>query len=417
MADKDKESDAQDQLRAYEFRRALEAIKGIKGRGTELISVYVPPGRQISDVMARLRNEYAESSNIKSRVTKNHVLWAIESAMNKLKQYRQVPETGLVIFTGQASVGADKYEQVSFVLEPPRKITLDTYRCDSSFFIEPLSDLLVDRDVYGVLILDRKEATAAMIQGKRIEWLWGPEESGVQSKHGRGGQSQRRFERIIEDQAHQWFVKVGDKMTEVFLNRPIQALLIGGPGPTKEYFASEGYLHHEIQKKVYKQLFDVGYTDETGVKELLEKAEGELAGLELVKERRLIRRFMSEVVKAGQGLATYGEAQVRRALEAGAVDTLMVSETLRKARVEFTCPSCSTTREVTVAAGQEAGAQSCPKCGTAMAPSKETELIRELADKAARYGTKVALISVESDEGKMFLTAFGGLGATLRFLV
>jgi peptide chain release factor subunit 1 len=410
-------SEAQEQLRAYEFRRALEEIKKIKGRGTELISVYIPPGRQPSDVMSRLRNEYAESSNIKSRVTKNHVLWAIESAMNKLKQYRQVPVNGLIIFTGMASAGADKYEQVSFVLEPPRKTTLDTYRCDSSFYIEPLQDMLVDRDLYGVLIIDRKEATAALIQGKRVEYLWGPEESGVQSKHGRGGQSQRRFERIIEDQAHQWFVKVGDKMTDLFLNRPIQAFLIGGPGPTKEYFASEGYLHHEIQKKVYKQLFDVGYTDETGVKELLDKAEGELAGLELVKERKMMRRFMAEIAKSGTGLSTYGEAAARKALEMGAVDTLLVSETLRKLRVEFTCPSCGTTREITVAAGAEAGAQACPKCGSAMNRTKETDLIRDLADKAERYGTRVALISVESDDGKMFLAAFGGLGAILRFAV
>jgi peptide chain release factor subunit 1 len=410
-------SEAQEQLRAYEFRRALEEISKIKGRGTELISVYVPPGRQISDVMARLRNEYAESSNIKSRVTKNHVLWAIESAMNKLKQYRQVPENGLIIFTGMVSVGADKYEPVSFTLEPPRKTTLDTYRCDSTFFIEPLQDMLVDRDLYGVLIIDRKEATAALIQGKRVEYLWGPEESGVQSKHGRGGQSQRRFERIIEDQAHQWFVKVGDKMTELFLNRPIQAFLIGGPGPTKEYFASEGYLHHEIQKKVHKQLFDVGYTDETGVKELLDKAEGELAGIELVKERKMMRRFMAEIAKSGTGLSTYGEAAVRKALETGAVDTLLISETLRKTRVEFTCPDDGEKREVTVAGGAGAGAQACPKCGSNMTRTRETDLIRDLAGKAERYGTKVALISVESDDGKMFLAAFGGLGAILRFVV
>jgi peptide chain release factor subunit 1 len=407
--------EAQEQLRAYEFRRALEDIKKVKGRGTELISVYVPPGRQISDVMARLRNEYAESSNIKSRVTRNHVLWAIESAMNKLKQYRQVPENGLVIFTGEASAGADKYEQVSFVIEPPRKTTLDTYRCDSSFFTEPLLDMLVDRDLYGVLIIDRKEATAALLQGKRIEYLWGPEESGVQSKHGRGGQSQRRFERIIEDQAHQWFVKVGDKMTELFLNRPIQALLVGGPGPTKEYFVSEGYLHHELQKKLHKQLFDVGYTDETGIKELLEKAEGELSGLELVKERRLMRRFMQEIVKAGGGLSTYGEAHVRAALETGAVDTLLLSETLRKVRVSLTCPNCGAAREASVDEGKAVGAHPCLKCQTPMLVGASVELIRDFADKAARYGTRVVLVSTESDEGKVLLTAFGGLGALLRF--
>src|SRR6266850_4034022 len=119
---------AEQQLRTYEFQRALEELKKYKGRGTELISVYVPPGRNISDIMGRLRNEYAESGNIKSRVTRNHVLWAIESAMNKLKQYRQVPENGLIIFTGHRSSGADQYEQVSYVLEPPRKITVDTYR-------------------------------------------------------------------------------------------------------------------------------------------------------------------------------------------------------------------------------------------------------------------------------------------------
>jgi len=408
---------AEQQLRTYEFQRALEELKKYKGRGTELISVYVPPGRNISDIMGRLRNEYAESGNIKSRVTRNHVLWAIESAMNKLKQYRYIPDNGLIIFAGQVSIGADKYDPVSLVVEPPSKITLDTYKCDSTFFVEPLEDMLVNRDSYGVLIIDRKEATAALIQGKRIEYLWGPEESGVQSKHGRGGQSQRRFERIIEDQAHQWFVKVADKMTEIFLNRPITSLLIGGPGATKEFFVNGNYLHHELQKKVHKVLFDVGYTDETGVKELLEKAEGELSNLELVKERRAMRRFMAEVVRSGAGLATYGEAHVRQALEAGAVDTLLISETLRRLRLSLKCPSCGTLKEATVDAAKEQNPQPCPRCSTVMVVQSSTDLIRELTEAASRYGSKVLLVSGDSDEGKVLLTAFGGLGAILRFAI
>ncbi|HEX9709501.1 MAG TPA: peptide chain release factor aRF-1 [Candidatus Thermoplasmatota archaeon] len=408
---------AQQQLRAYEFRRTLEELEAVKGRGTELISVYVPPGRPVSDIMARLRNEYAESTNIKSRVTRSHVLWAIESAMNRLRQYREVPENGLVIFTGMRSAGSDKYDAVSHVIEPPARITLDTYRCDSTFFLDPLRDLLVERDLYGVLVMDRKEATAALIQGRRVEVLWGPEDSGVQSKHGRGGQSQRRFERIIEDQAHQWFVKVAEKMAELFLNRPITALLVGGPGPSKEYFVSEGYLHHELAKKVYKQLFDAGYTDEQGIKEMLEKAESELSDLALVRERRVMRQFMKEVAKTGAGLATYGESHVRRALEMGAVDTLLISESARKVRVVWKCPSCGHEAAATVAAGREADPAPCPKCGTAMEAQAKTDLIRELTEGAARYGTQVALISGESDEGTVLMTAFGGLGAILRFAV
>lgn len=406
---------ADDQLRRYEFRTALEELASVKGRGTELISVYIPPERPVSDIMARLRSEYAESGNIKSRVTRSHVLWAIESAMNKLRQYREVPENGIVIFTGMRSAGADKYESVSYVLEPPAKITLDTYRCDSTFYLDPLRDLLVERDQYGVLVIDRKEATAAIIQGRRVDVLWGPEESGVQSKHGRGGQSARRFERIIEDQAHQWFVKVADKMAELFLSRPITALLIGGPGPSKEYFVSEGYLHHELQKKVYKQLFDAGYTDEQGIKEMLEKAETELSDLELVKERRLMRRFMKEVSKTGAGLATYGEAHVRRALEMGAVDTILISEGARKVRVARKCPSCGTETAATVHAGKADEPAPCPKCEASMETTSKTDLIRELSDAAGRYGTQVALISGESDEGTVLQAAFGGLGAILRF--
>jgi peptide chain release factor subunit 1 len=389
----------------------------VKGRGTELISVYVPPGRPISDIMGRLRNEYAESGNIKSRVTKNHVLWAIESAMNRLKQFREIPENGMVIFTGMKSVGADKYEPVSIVVEPPRKMTLDTYRCDSTFFLDPLKDMLVDKDLYGVLVLDRKEATAALIQGKRIEYLWGPEESGVQSKHGRGGQSQRRFERIIEDQAHQWFVKVGTKMTELFLNRPITALLVGGPGPSKEYFVKEEYLHHELRKKLYRQLFDCGYTDETGIKEMLDKAEDELAGMALVKERRLMRRFMAEVVKTNAGLATYGEAHIRRALELGAVDTLLISEALRKSRASLKCPNCGELKALTIDAQAPLPPTACPKCSMPMVEQSRVELIRDLSDQAMRYGTKIELVSSDSDEGRVLLTAFQGLGAVLRFSV
>jgi len=74
-------------------------------------------------------------------------------------------------------------------------------------------------------------------------------DSRVPRKHGRGGQSQRRFERLIEIAAHEYFKKIGEMASEVFLNQEdLRGVIVGGPGPTKEYFLNEGYLHHEIQK-------------------------------------------------------------------------------------------------------------------------------------------------------------------------
>ena len=108
----------------------------------------------------------------------------------------------------------------------------------------------------------------------------------------------------------------------------------------KEYFYKEGYLHYELQKKVVQPLFDTGYTDDYGLKELVEKATHTLHGLDITEEKRLVQRLLGEIRKAESGLAAYGEADVSRALELGSVETLLVSEGLRQRRVTFRCTAC-----------------------------------------------------------------------------
>ncbi|MBQ3620498.1 MAG: peptide chain release factor 1, partial [Methanosarcinaceae archaeon] len=57
----------------YEFKKTLEVLRDKKGHGTELISLYIPHDKQISDVMADLRNEYGQVANVKSKTTKTNV--------------------------------------------------------------------------------------------------------------------------------------------------------------------------------------------------------------------------------------------------------------------------------------------------------------------------------------------------------
>src|SRR3990170_5944966 len=87
-------------LDKYKFRRDLEEIEKADGRGTELVTVYVPPDKQISDVANYLRGEYSQSSNIKSQSTRKHVQGAIESILSRLKYFKQPPPNGVVFFTG-----------------------------------------------------------------------------------------------------------------------------------------------------------------------------------------------------------------------------------------------------------------------------------------------------------------------------
>ena len=407
------------QLARYSFQRKLDEIASARGRATELISLYVSPGKQISDVIAYLRNEYAQSSNIKSRTTRKNVMWAIDSLMNRVRQFKEPPPNGVAFFVGNKAIGADKSEPVTFIVEPPEPLNTYLYRCDSTFFLDPLLAMVHEPDTYGLIVMDRAEATLGLLRGKRVEVLRN-KQSLVPSKHGRGGQSQHRFERMIEHAAHEFFVKIGEMATELFLPRKdqLKGILLGGPGATKEYLYKENYLHHELQQKVILPLFDTGYTDEYGLKELVEKATQTLHGLEITEEKRIVQRLLSEIRKAESGVAAYGPVDVAHALEVGAVDTLLVSEGLRQQRVTFRCTSCGNEFERTLPDAQVEALLDgpCPQCGQrALSESAIEDFVESLFRRAAASGAQVRLISTESEEGEMLQRAFGGIAALLRY--
>ncbi len=406
------------QRQKYDLKRKLEELKACKGKHTELISLYIPASKQISDVTAYLRNEFSQSQNIKSKTTRKNVTSAIESILSRLRQFKQAPPNGVVFFVGHKSIGADQTEMVAFVIEPPMPINIFLYRCDSEFFTEPLDAMLSETDIYGLLLIDRRECTVGMLRGNRIDLLRYMT-SQVPGKHGRGGQSQRRFERLTEIAAHEWFVKCGERASEIFLaEKDLKGILVGGSGPTKTYFINENYLHHEVQKKVI-DTFDTGYTDEFGLKELVAVASDAMADLKISKEKKIMKRFLSEVTKSEKSLAVYGEEQIRKALSMGVVDTLLLSETLRKYRIKLKCPTCGYTIERTIDEEklQEFTPPSCTQCKTSlpMELMEKTDLIDELSDMAEKINATVQLISRDSEEGDTLYRAFSGIGGILRY--
>ncbi len=406
------------QRQVYDLRRQLEELKKCRGKHTELISLYVPPSKQIFDVVAYLRNEYSQSQNIKSKTTMKNVLSAIESIMSRLKTFKQPPPNGLAMFVGHKSIGADKTDMVAYIIEPPMPVVTFLYRCDSEFYTQPLEDMLTEKEIYGLFLIDRRECTIGMLRGSRIEMIRYMT-SQVPGKHGRGGQSQRRFERLTEIAAHEWFVKCGERASEIFLAEPnMKGILVGGPGPTKQYFVNESYLHYEVQKKII-DTFDTGYTDEFGLRDLVATAADKMTDLRVSQEKKIMQRFLSEVTKTEKNMAVYGEHQVRKALEMGVVDTLLLSEDLRKYRVTMKCQSCGYTQEKTLSEEllETFTPAACPTCATSipMVITQRVDLIDELSDLAEKTSATVKLISRGSEEGESLYTAFGGLAGILRY--
>ncbi len=408
------------QRQKYDLKRKIEELKSCKGKHTELISLYVPPTKQIFDVNSYLKNEYSQSQNIKSKTTRKNVLSAIESIMSRLKYYKQPPENGVVFFVGHKSVSSDQSEMVAYVIEPPIPITTFLYRCDSIFYVEPLEEIFTEREIYGLLLIDRRECTVGILRGNKVELLKYMT-SQVPGKHGRGGQSQRRFERLTEIAAHEWFVKCGDKASEIFsAEEELKGIFVGGSGPTKQYFIDEGYLHYEIQNKVI-DTFDTGYTDEFGLKELVATASEKMTDLKISKEKKIMKRFLKEVTKTEKSLAVYGEPQIRKALEMGIIDILLLSEDLRKYRLKMKCQSCDYKEDKIV--DEESlnnfSPPNCPKCNKSaqMEIYEKIDLIDEFSDIAERIGAKVHLISRNSEEGDSLYRAFSGLAGILRYSV
>ncbi len=402
----------------YEFKRALEELEDARGRGTELVSLYIKPDKNLDDVREQIATEIGEAQNIKSKKTRKNVTSALETIEQSLKSYRHTPENGLVLLVGEVSAQGDSTEMVKHVIEPPEPVPVNLYRCDNTFHLEPLRGMLGTKEAYGLIVVDRSEATIGLLEGERIKVLRN-HQSMVPSKHTKGGQSQQRFERLIEEAAQGFFKKVGESATELFQRvDDLQGILVGGPGHTKEKWLKGDFLHHELRNKVL-DTFDTGYTDEHGLDELVENAHAFLEQRGLTREKDLMNAFLSEV-RQEEGKFSYGEEQVRERLKMGAVDTLLLSEELRRWRLNLACSSCENAWKDTTTDLEKTKTTppSCPACGDDDVNIAETtDVVAELTEMADQRGTDVELISMQSEEGQMLMNAFGGTAAILRFRI
>ena len=400
----------------YEFKRMLDNLRSKVGRGTELISLYIPHDKQISDVMAQLREENGQAANIKSRVTRLNVQSALDSAMSRVRLINKVPENGVVIFIGSIDIGSNKTDMYSLALEPPDPITTYKYHCDSSFLLAPLEEMLADKKTFGLIVLDRREATIGLLKGKQIVPMKHMT-STVPGKQRKGGQSSHRFQQLRLIAIHDFYKRIGDSATEAFLpidQKDFEGIIIGGPSPTKEEFVEGEFLHHELQKKILDAL-DISYTDESGLHELVEAAQDRLIDLELTQDKLVMRRFLRELV-SDNGLAAYGEKEVRHNLELGSVDTLLLSEDLRKTRAKIVCTnkSCDFAENQTrTSSSQPVG--NCFKCGSSLSITDEEDIVSDLSKLADASGSAVKIISTDSEEGAQLYQAFGGIAAILRY--
>ena len=412
-----------DSVKRYQLTKMINELSSISGHGTELVSVYVPPRRPLFDVISQLRNEAGTASNIKSDLTRTHVQDALSRTVEYLKTLKDTPKNGLVVFCGaipnDRGIGKEKIE-IFPIDEPPKEVKISLYRCDDHFWTDHLKDMLKDDKVMGILAIDTQEAGFGILTGDRSETV-DSITSGVAGKHRQGGQSARRFERLRENELNEYYHRVADYAKKIFIDQyTIKGLIVGGPGPTKENFLKEEYLDYRLQDSIISTL-DTSYSGDEGVREIINKAqsEGVLTEYRVVEEKKLVKKFMSEV-HSGKGLGIYGIHDVMNAARSGIADMVIVTDDIPYIRLQFRCKACKhieekiVERSQIVLVKQQQLSKPCPSCGASDIEASQQDIVDYLQELAAASGTRLEVISGQTEEG-MQIASLGRIGAILRY--
>jgi peptide chain release factor subunit 1 len=396
----------------YEFKKVIEELKEFEGSGTQLVSIYVPEDRQISSVAQHVTQEHSEASNIKSKQTRTAVQDALTSIKDRLKYYDTYPpENGMVLFSGAINSGGGRTEMITRTLEsPPQPIESFRYHCDSDFLTEPLEHMLEDQGLFGLIVLDRREANVGWLRGKRVEAVKSAS-SLVPGKQRKGGQSAQRFARLRLEAIDNFYQEVAEMANDLFVPKrhEMDGILVGGPSPTKDEFLDGDYLHHELGDNVLGK-FDVAYTDESGLNDLVDAASDVLADHEVMKDKREMEEFFEEL-HDGQR-ATYGFEQTRQNLMMGSVDRLLISEDLRQDVVVYDCGGKEEFEMISRRA--DIPEHECENGAEAEVKQRE-DAIDHLMEIAEQRGTDTKFISTDFEKGEQLMTAFGGVAGILRY--
>lgn len=394
-----------------QLKEILEKFGKIRGRHTELVTVYVPAGFSLDKIASQIRQEQSTAQNIKSKSVRKNVLAALERILQHLKLYKQTPKNGLAIFSGNVSEKDGVADIEIWAIEPPEPVRTKLYWCGQDFILDPLKEIFREREIYGLIVLDKSEAEIGMLSGKKLNTLKHLE-SLVPGKTKAGGWSQARYARIREGLLNDFLKKIGEIASAQFKDlKDLRGVIIGGPGPVKEMFNDGEYLNYDVKKRVLG-VVDTSYSGMPGLHELVERSDELLKEASIMREKHILERFFGEFAK-DSGMAIYGLHEVIDALKAGSIEILLLSDGFDWVDAKFECAKCDFKKDE-VLQRKDAGGHKCEKCGSPLKTTGENDLAEEIIKLAENTGTTIENISTDTTRGEQ-LKELGGIAGILRY--
>lgn len=406
-------------VKLHRLRKRIAWLSGKEGWKTEFVSFYIPSNSSIDDAIGNLKKEQKLTKVDDERVN-DRFQEAIRGTIEHLKQRKEVSEKGLVVFAGTI-IEENQRKEVLVVEEivPPEPIVKYFFAADHHFHLEILRDMVRNPRIVGFISMDSKQASFGLLNGEAFEVVKNVT-SGIAGKSGKGGQSQRRYEREREMELTFFFNRVADYATEVFLEKQkVMTLIVGGPSTTKTSFVNGDFLHYELKDALLIPV-DTQSAGKEGLYELLEESSETVENLCLPEEKRAVQRIFQELHKPN-GLIAYGLEPVLVALNSGAVETVIVADDTEFVEVVVTCKGCEQSKRKILnskkpQAIEELVSNACKQCNSKEYEVEEKDIIDVLEDLASKTDAKVEVISTESEE-KSQIAKLGGVAALLRYRI
>ncbi|WEL23264.1 peptide chain release factor aRF-1 [Candidatus Nanohalovita haloferacivicina] len=404
------------EMNKYQLKKLVNKLEDIRGRNTELVSLYIPAGYDMSKISEFLTSESSEAENIKSKHTRKNVQAALDKISRRVKEEPVTPENGVAFFAGNVSEREGRPDIQLWEVIPPQPVESRRYRCDKEFILDPLRDMIVDDRVYGLIVADKNEAAIGYLQGSSVKTAY-TLSSNVPGKTRAGGQSAQRFARLRKEMLKSFLQEIAEKSKNAFMGKAredkLLGIIIGGPGFVKDKLVNDDYLHQELQDKVIANK-SLGHSGEGALKELVQKAEDAIEDSEAVREKQIVNKFLKNL-KEENGKSEYGLEPVVKAMGMGAVDTVLISEDYESFKTIYECPN-GHEDSIFEEEANISDTKECPECGEDMKLEEMQDIVDFMAEKAEEMSSDVEIISTDHEEGQRLMN-MGGVAAILRYRI
>ena len=178
----------------------------------------------------------------------------------------------------------------------------------SKYMIDELYAARKKREPILICVLDDEEASFALLT-ERLKQL--TTIKGVTGKS------------LGEADKRNYYKELVKYMEDVSKRFGANKIILAGPGFTKENLIKQ--IKDDFRKKIFVDT--VAHTGETGIQEVLKRGivDKIIKDSSISEETQLVEKFFEEISKNGP--VTYGEEEVKKAVDMGAVEKLLISDT------------------------------------------------------------------------------------------